>query len=110
MRQPYELSIAARYLRTRRTTGFITLLAWISIVGVTIGVAALIVVPAVMNGFESELRNRLVSLTAQATVSGPPESLAEWQALAARIGSGFGCASGTWSRFSGGLACGPSSR
>jgi lipoprotein-releasing system permease protein len=59
-----SLRIAGRYLRTRRTTGFITLLAWISIVGVTIGVAALIVVPAVMNGFESEVRSRIAGTNA----------------------------------------------
>jgi lipoprotein-releasing system permease protein len=59
-----SLRIAARYLRTRRTTGFITLLAWISIVGVTIGVAALIVVPAVMNGFENEVRARIAGTNA----------------------------------------------
>lgn len=59
-----SLRIAGRYLRTRRTTGFITLLAWISIVGVTIGVAALIVVPAVMNGFENEVRSRIAGTNA----------------------------------------------
>jgi lipoprotein-releasing system permease protein len=59
-----SLRIAGRYLKTRRTTGFITLLAWISIVGVTIGVAALIVVPAVMNGFESEVRSRIAGTNA----------------------------------------------
>ncbi|MEO6462817.1 MAG: ABC transporter permease [Candidatus Eisenbacteria bacterium] len=58
------LRIAARYLRTRRTTGFITLLAWISILGVMIGVAALIVVPAVMNGFETEVRDRIAGTNA----------------------------------------------
>lgn len=58
------LRIAARYLRTRRTTGFITLLAWISILGVMIGVAALVVVPAVMNGFETEVRDRIAGTNA----------------------------------------------
>lgn len=58
------LRIAARYLRTRRTTGFITLLSWIAIVGVTIGVAALIIVPAVMNGFETEVRDRIAGTNA----------------------------------------------
>ena len=58
------LRIAARYLRTRRTTGFITLLAWISVVGVTIGVAALVIVPAVMNGFETEVRDRIAGTNA----------------------------------------------
>ena len=58
------LRIAGRYLRTRRTTGFITLLAWISVLGVTIGVAALVVVPAVMNGFETEVRDRIAGTNA----------------------------------------------
>jgi lipoprotein-releasing system permease protein len=58
------LRIAGRYLRTRRTTGFITLLAWISILGVMIGVAALVVVPAVMNGFETEVRDRIAGTNA----------------------------------------------
>ena len=62
------LWIAGRYLRTRRTTGFITLLSWISIVGVTIGVAALVVVPAVMNGFEGEVRERIAGTNAHVLV------------------------------------------
>ncbi len=53
--------------------------------GVCLGVAALITIISVMNGFEGELRNRLVSLTAHATVSGPPERLAGWQAVIDRI-------------------------
>ena len=62
------LWIAGRYLRTRRTTGFITLLSWISIVGVTIGVAALVIVPAVMNGFENEVRERIAGTNAHVLV------------------------------------------
>jgi lipoprotein-releasing system permease protein len=62
------LWIAGRYLRTRRTTGFITLLSWISIVGVTIGVAALVIVPAVMNGFEGEVRERIAGTNAHVLV------------------------------------------
>jgi lipoprotein-releasing system permease protein len=62
------LWIAGRYMRTRRTTGFITLLSWISIVGVTIGVAALVVVPAVMNGFETEVRDRIAGTNAHVLV------------------------------------------
>jgi lipoprotein-releasing system permease protein len=58
------LRIAGRNQRTRRTTGFITLLAWISILGVLIGVAALVVVPAVMNGFETEVRDRIAGTNA----------------------------------------------
>jgi lipoprotein-releasing system permease protein len=57
---PYELFVARRYIGARRRTGFITIIAWISILGVTIGVAALIIVLSVMNGFESEVRSRII--------------------------------------------------
>ena len=57
---PFEVFIARRYLRARRKTGFINLITYISIGGVAIGVAALIIVLSVMNGFESEVRSRIV--------------------------------------------------
>ncbi len=57
---PYEFFIARRYLKARRKTGFINLITYISILGVTIGVAALIIVLSVMNGFESEVRSRII--------------------------------------------------
>jgi lipoprotein-releasing system permease protein len=57
---PYELFIARRYLGARRKTGFINLITYISVLGVTIGVAALIIVLSVMNGFESEVRSRII--------------------------------------------------
>jgi len=56
----YEFFIAKRYLKTRGKTGFINLITYISILGVTIGVAALIIVLSVMNGFESEVRSRII--------------------------------------------------
>jgi lipoprotein-releasing system permease protein len=82
---PLPVFVGLRYVRTRRQGFFVSFISWISMAGVCLGVAALITIISVMNGFEGELRNRLVSLTAHATVSGPPERLAEWQALAARI-------------------------
>lgn len=57
---PYEMTIANRYLKSRSKTGFINLISYISIFGVTIGVAALIIVLSVMNGFESEVRSRII--------------------------------------------------
>ncbi|HDQ45715.1 MAG TPA: lipoprotein-releasing ABC transporter permease subunit [bacterium] len=57
---PFELFIARRYLSSRRKTGFINTITYISIAGVTIGVAALIIVLSVMNGFESEVRERII--------------------------------------------------
>ncbi|HEX9935095.1 MAG TPA: ABC transporter permease [bacterium] len=57
---PYELMIARRYLAARQKTGFINVITYISILGVMIGVAALTIVLSVMNGFESEVRSRII--------------------------------------------------
>ncbi|HWJ05115.1 MAG TPA: lipoprotein-releasing ABC transporter permease subunit, partial [Steroidobacteraceae bacterium] len=72
-------------VRTRRQGFFVSFISWISMAGVCLGVAALITIISVMNGFEGELRNRLVSLTAHATVTGAPERLADWRALEGRL-------------------------
>ncbi len=60
----YEFFIAKRYFKSKRKTGFISLITYISIVGVTIGVAALVIVLSIMNGFESEVRSRFVGFDA----------------------------------------------
>ncbi len=60
----YELFIALRYLKSKRKTGFISLITYISIAGVVIGVAALIIVLSVMNGFETEVRSRFIGVDA----------------------------------------------
>jgi lipoprotein-releasing system permease protein len=57
---PYELFVASRYLAAKRKTRFISLITYISVLGVTIGVGALIIVLSVMNGFESEVRSRII--------------------------------------------------
>jgi lipoprotein-releasing system permease protein len=79
MTLPYELLIAQRYLRSRRSTRFISFISMISIAGVALGVAVLIVVLSVMNGFERELRTRILSLTAHATISGLDGPLRDWR-------------------------------
>ena len=56
MRQPYELSIAVRYLRTRSAHSFISFISAVSMIGIALAVAVLIVVLSVMNGFEHELQ------------------------------------------------------
>jgi len=84
---PLPVFVGLRYVRTRRQGFFVSFISWISMAGVCLGVAALITIISVMNGFEGELRNRLVSLTAHATVSGPSERLANWQSVADRIRS-----------------------
>lgn len=79
----YELLIGRRYLRTGRGNRFISFISVISMVGVAIGVAVLIVVLSVMNGFEQELRGRILSLTAHATISGFDGSIPDWATVAA---------------------------
>jgi lipoprotein-releasing system permease protein len=84
MFQPLPLYIGLRYVRTRRRGFFVSFISWVSMVGVALGVAALIVILSVMNGFEAELRTRLLNLSSHATVSGPPDQMSHWQALAAQ--------------------------
>ena len=68
MIRPATVWIALRYLRAQRTSQFSSLVALASVIGVALGVAALIVVLSVMNGFEHELRSRLVAITGHAAV------------------------------------------
>ena len=60
MLKPVELFIGLRYLRAKRRTRFVSFITLISLLGISLGVAALIVILSVMNGFEGELRNRLL--------------------------------------------------
>ena len=70
MRQPYEISMAVRYLRVRGRNGFISFISLVSMVGIGLAVAVLIVVLSVMNGFEYELRQRILNVLSHATISG----------------------------------------
>jgi len=80
---PFELRIGRRYLRSTGNR-FLSFISLISMVGVAIGVAVLIVVLSVMNGFEHELRARILSLTSHASITAFGEGLADWQALRAQ--------------------------
>src|SRR5688500_2511808 len=79
MRQPYELSIAVRYLRTRSTHSFISFISAVSMIGIALAVAVLIVVLSVMNGFEYELQRRILGMVSDASITGLNEPLADWQ-------------------------------
>ena len=68
MFQPLPVFIGLRYVRSRQHKFFVSLITWVSLAGVSLGVAALIVILSVMNGFEGELRDRLLALSAQAHV------------------------------------------
>jgi lipoprotein-releasing system permease protein len=81
MLNPVELFVGLRYLRARRRTRFVSFITLISLVGVALGVAALIVILSVMNGFEGELRERLLSMSAHGTISGRDGALDDWESL-----------------------------
>jgi lipoprotein-releasing system permease protein len=71
--------IGLRYLRARKASRFVSFISVVSLLGVAVGVAALIVVLSVMNGFEQELRGRLLNLTSHAVVTAPGGRLHDWQ-------------------------------
>jgi lipoprotein-releasing system permease protein len=78
-----HLYIALRYLRSRRHTGFISLITYLSIGGVTLGVAALVIVLSVMNGFEVEVRQRIISTDAHMRLATyGDKGIADWQEAA----------------------------
>src|SRR5476651_1034839 len=79
MRYWYEGFLGVRYLRAAPRPGFVSLIAGIAMIGLALGVAVLIVVLSVMNGFEEEVRTRILSLTAHATVSGLEGRIADWR-------------------------------
>ena len=81
MFQPKELFIGLRYIRARRKSHFVSFIAFISIAGVALGVFALIVVLSVMNGFGNELRDRTLSMTSHATISGYDGYLRDWRSV-----------------------------
>ena len=60
--KPVERFLAFRYLRARRAEGFISVIAWFSFLGITLGVATLVIVMSVMNGFRAELIDRILGL------------------------------------------------
>lgn len=85
MFHPLPLYIGLRYVRSRSQGFFVSFISWVSMLGICVGVAALITVISVMNGLEGELRTRLLSLASHATLSGKPEQLQDWPQLADRI-------------------------
>ena len=94
MNLPFEWQVGLRYTRAGKrrgevdTTGksgdgFVSFIAAISMVGIALGVAALIVVLSVMNGFQKEVRDRMLSVLAHVEVFNPDTGVKDWRALAA---------------------------
>ena len=84
MFKPISLYIGLRYTRARRSNHFISFIALVSMIGLTLGVAVLITVLSVMNGFDRELKNRVLGMIPQATVSST-QILTDWPELAKKI-------------------------
>ncbi len=81
----FEWMVASRYLRARRREGFISVIALFSLLGIALGVATLIIVMSVMNGFRQELMGRILGLNGHLTVYGPVEGLTDFDALKDRL-------------------------
>ncbi|MBB3046298.1 lipoprotein-releasing system permease protein [Litorivivens lipolytica] len=77
----YPIRIGFRYFFSRRRDRFLSVVTWISLLGMAVGITSLIVVMSVMNGFEAELRNRVLSLVPHGFVDGPDRRLEDWSAL-----------------------------
>jgi lipoprotein-releasing system permease protein len=78
--------LSARYLRARRKEGFISVIAGFSFLGIMLGVATLIIVMAVMNGFRKELLGKILGLNGDILVQALESPLTDWKDVAERIG------------------------
>ena len=74
----FEWMMAMRYLRARRQEGFVSVIAWFSLLGIAIGVATLIIVMSVMNGFRAELMNRILGLNGHVNIYAPIGAMSDY--------------------------------
>lgn len=82
---PYELFIGLRYTRAKRRNHFISFISLISLLGITLGMTALITVMSVMNGFQKEVRARILGVASHVQVSGMDGTLSHWQRTAEEV-------------------------
>src|SRR5438477_11519253 len=83
----YELLVGLRYTRARRRNRFISINSLVSMIGIAVGVWALIVVLSVMNGFQREVRERILGVASHVQISSDNNRLANWPAIA-KLASG----------------------
>jgi lipoprotein-releasing system permease protein len=81
MFRPFEFFVGLRYTRSKRRNHFISFISMTSMLGIAVGVTALITVLSVMNGFEKELRDRILGMASHLTITGAGERLNDWQAV-----------------------------
>jgi lipoprotein-releasing system permease protein len=79
---PYELFVGLRYTARKRRNHFISFISLISMLGITLGIWALIVVLSVMNGFQHEIRTRILSVVSHVQITGADNTLPNWPAVA----------------------------
>lgn len=79
MFKPIPVAIGLRYLRAKRRNGFISFISLASILGIALGVAALITTLAVMSGFQREIRDRMLQMAAHATITADGDVMEDWQ-------------------------------
>ena len=82
---PFEWMLSSRYLRARRKEGFISVISGFSFLGIMLGVATLIIVMAVMNGFRKELLDKILGLNGHVVVQPLESPLTDWKEVAERI-------------------------
>lgn len=82
---PFELFVGMRYTRAKRRNHFISFISLTSMVGIGLGVAALIVVLSVMNGFQEELRSRILGVASHLQITGANNVLSDWSAVSAKV-------------------------
>src|ERR1700751_2028752 len=82
---PFEWMLSGRYLRARRREGFISVIAGFSFLGIMLGVATLIIVMAVMNGFRKELLDKILGLNGHLLIQPLEQPLTDWEAVTERI-------------------------
>jgi lipoprotein-releasing system permease protein len=83
--RPYELFVGLRYTRAKRRTHFISFISLVSMLGIALGIAALITVMSVMNGFEKEIRARILGAAAHIQVVAGEGGIADWELLSAQL-------------------------
>jgi len=80
-----SLTFALKYVASKRRDKFVSFITGSSIIGLAVGASALIIVMSVMNGFQLELRNRILGAVSHATVAGPDQQLRQWQPVLAEV-------------------------
>lgn len=85
MFKAFEWMMAGRYLRARRKEGFVSVIAWFSLLGIALGVATLIIVMSVMNGFREELLSRILGISGHINVYAQSRTITDYETLADRL-------------------------